>query len=344
MKGAPESSRELPLNNLTRAQVDQFFETGVLIVPDVFDPEDLDPLIREIDSQVRDAARECHFSGQLKSDYAEESFQTQLARIYEESSEAGKSVIARIEGRGGGGQHGVEMYRMITHPKLLAYLEDLIGGEIVGSSVFRLRPKLPNNNRGIVPWHQDSGYLKPKCDREMIITCWIPLVDATVENGCMQILPNCHKSGIIEHHKGGNAGFLVIYEEDLPQERKQDIITAEVPKGGVVFMTNLTPHCSTPNYSQGVRWSVDLRYQSAEVPNNVDFVPDPGPEYDQSVNVACYPPEADFVVMSRKDPRRETSYEAFRQRRMAFDQSEGIRIGAYPVRVWTQAEQEKIHL
>lgn len=341
MIGPDASSSESSLNHLSPDQVRQFFETGLLIIEDVFDPEDLDALIGEIDEQVRSAARRYFENGDLSSDYAGEGFHTQLARIFEESSEVGKAIIAQIEGRGGGGQHGQEMFRMITHAKLVRYLEDLIGEEIVGSSVFRLRPKLPNNNRGIVPWHQDSGYFKPKCDREMIITCWIPLVDANVENGCMRIMPKAHRDGIIEHHKGGNAGFLVIYEEDLPEERKRDIVTAEVPKGGVVFMTNLTPHCSTPNLSNGVRWSVDLRYQSGQVPNNVDYLPE---EADHDLNVACYPPEADFVVRSKSNPERETTHEQFKQRREAFDSSETIRTKAYPVRVWTQAEQDKIHL
>ena len=55
------------------------------------------------------------------------------------------------------------------------------------------RPKLPKLGRGDVPWHQDSGYVAAHCDKQLIITCWIPLVDATPENGCVQILPRTHR-------------------------------------------------------------------------------------------------------------------------------------------------------
>ncbi len=46
--------------------------------------------------------------------------------------------------------------------------------------------------------------------------------------------------------------------------------SAAAPRG-VVFMTNITPHCSTPNRSGHVR--ADLRYQSADVPNNAAAMP-----------------------------------------------------------------------
>src|SRR5438552_258432 len=82
------------------------------------------------------------------------------------------------------------------------------------------------------------------------------LADAKVHNGCMKILPRSHRRGVIEHHTGGNANFLVIQDEDLPEDAPAPV-TAECPQGGVVLMTNLTPHCSTPNYADHVRWSVD---------------------------------------------------------------------------------------
>ena len=63
--------------------------------------------------------------------------------------------------------------------------EQLVGEEIIASSVYRLRPKIPNYGYGEVPWHQDSGYFEPYCDKDLVVTVWLPLVDADVENGCM---------------------------------------------------------------------------------------------------------------------------------------------------------------
>jgi hypothetical protein len=76
----------------------------------------------------------------------------------------------------GGGFHSPEMFALVKHPKMLAAVGSLLGsGEIVASA-YRIRPKLPNFGRGVVPWHQDSGYLSEHCDENLIITCWVPFV------------------------------------------------------------------------------------------------------------------------------------------------------------------------
>ncbi len=87
-----------------------------------------------------------------------------------------------------------------------------------------------------------------------------------------------------------------------------------------------------------MRWSIDLRYQSADAPANVGLWPmedvledDPRlAEY----QMACYPPEADFVVQSREHPERVADFELFLRRRNAFDHARNI---AYPRRGWTPA-------
>ncbi len=311
---------------LTAQQIRFFQEEGYLIVPDVFDPADLEPLRRELEKEIDRKARELQAAGRLANLHAELDFDRRLAAIYRDSKENGEAIMRHLEGLRGGGFHAPEMFEIIAHPRLLKKVGGLLGSEeIVASSVYRIRPKLPNIGRGIVPWHQDSGYFAPTCDRQLIITCWIPLVDATVENGCMQILPRTHLGNVVEHHTGGNAGFLVIKDENLPDDPRKSV-TAACPRGGVVFMTNRTPHCSTPNYSDHIRWSVDLRYQSADVPNNVGLWPETvdaagnaNPEFYEKGNVACYPPEADFLVASRKTPELVTDYAEYARRRETFD-------------------------
>lgn len=302
-------------SRLSPEQYRQFEDQGYVMIPDVFTPGDLEPLRREIDDLVGRHAAELQSEGKLDATFEHEPFETRLARIYESNPGAGEELLRRLKGKGGGGHAGPAMFNMIRHPKLLACIEDLIGPEIVGSSVYRIRPKLPGFAAGNVPWHQDSGYLNPHCDRFLIVTCWIPLIDATPETGCLSVLPGAHRSGIVRHHTGGNANFLVIEDADLPPG---DADQVPVPLGGVLFMTNLTPHCSTPNTSGLIRWSIDLRYQSADVPNNVEEAPDDFLDGRPEVEIACYPPEADFVIQSPTHPEKEVrelaDFEALRRR------------------------------
>jgi len=41
---------------------------------------------------------------------------------------------------------------------------------------------------------------------------------------------------------------------------EQTVVTCEVPFGSVLFLNNLIPHKSLENYSQNIRWSLDLRW------------------------------------------------------------------------------------
>ena len=55
-----------------------------------------------------------------------------------------------------------------------------------GHPVWNLRTKTPNNEELTVPWHQDNAYLEPSALHALQPTAWVPLIDANVENGCMQ--------------------------------------------------------------------------------------------------------------------------------------------------------------
>ncbi len=314
-----------PSRSLTPEQLESFRSEGYLIVPDVFDPGDLEPLRNELDQLIDVESRRLQALGKLKDIHEGLDFDRRLAAIHRDSPEVAKKLLEHFEDFTSGGMNAPEMFKAIVNPKLLGAVSSILETkEIVASSVYRIRCKLPDTARGDVPWHQDSGYYAEHCDETLIVTCWVPLVNATVQNGCMQILPKTHRGRVALHHTGGNSGFLVINDEDLPADPQQ-AVAAECPVGGVVFMTNCTPHCSTPNTSDHIRWSVDLRYQSAEVPNNVGVVPETIQEdgeaderFYENVTVACYPPDADFYVHSEQHPARVEDYSEYHARRLVY--------------------------
>jgi len=203
-------------------------------------------------------------------------------------------------------------------PRLLDIADQLIspdpfnpGGEIVASAVYRLRPKIPAYGYGEVPWHQDSSYFEPYCDRSLILTVWVPLVDSTIERGCLYVLPRVHRSTSLLHHTANkDYPYLEIPAEKLQHALKEEIQPVPVPikKGGILIMTNRTPHASFKNETDIVRWGMDLRYQSASLPTNAQ-----GEDVEHSqtreteeglIPTACYPPEPDFYVRSNKYPQR----------------------------------------
>ncbi len=327
----------MPHAPLTPKQVSFFHDEGYLIIPDLFKPEALEPLRQELHEEINRKAQELLADGQLRELHATAGLNRQISAIHRESKESGIALVKHLIGERGGAFLSREMFNLIINPRLLDPIRMLLASEEIVASAHRLRPKLPSLGSGIVPWHQDSGYLAEQCDEHLIITCWVPLVNATKENGCLEILPRTHLRGVAPHHTGGNADFLVIKDGDLPADPKQ-AITATCPVGGAVFMTNRTPHCSTPNSSDHIRWSVDLRYKSVEVPSNIGVEPTSidgqghaDAEFYKQVNVACYPPEADFVVMSRDHPDRVIKYEDYVRLRELYTRTKP----SYPeVRSW----------
>ena len=279
---------------LTPEQVATFHERGYVVVADVFDQQVLGDLERELDDFVSEQAALAIAAGELTQDYAELPFDQRLGAITAET----RAVALALHGKGR--LHGPAIFAFMTHPRLLDTIESLTGPEIVASSVYRIRAKVPGS-LGEVAWHQDSGFFEPYCDDGLIVTVWAPLVNATRENGCLWFWPGEHKRGLKRHVPSDKAG-LSLAAEMLPQE---GAVPVPVPRGGAVLFTNMTPHASFTNSTDRVRWSLDLRYQSAALPTNAPIPRLPGEavaDVDDGVPLACYPPEADFLVRSALRP------------------------------------------
>lgn len=304
--------------SLTPEQIEFFNQEGYVMVPDLFVPSELEPMRVEIAALIEQTAAQLHVDGTITELHADAPLEQRLTRLIADNPDTASTYFRAIEGKAGGGHAGQAIYDMIMHPRLLDAMQSLCGEEIIGSSVYRIRPKVPGMARGIVPWHQDSGYFSAHCDSGLIVTCWIPLVDATPDNGCLQVLPRTHTNGVVRHHTGGNAGFLVIVDEDLPAPR-ENVVTVPVPVGGALLLTNTTPHCSLPNTTDVIRWSIDLRYQSADLPHNAEQMPEDFTPDAPLTAIACYPPEGDFWVRSTRHPERILSQEEFAVRRAAYE-------------------------
>jgi ectoine hydroxylase-related dioxygenase (phytanoyl-CoA dioxygenase family) len=290
-----------PNHGLSAQQIEQFHREGYLMVPDLLIEEDLQGPMEDINAHINEHATRLVQEGKLSRDYAEEDFEHRLAKISQETDE-----IAR--GMWNGTLHGTGFFKLITSPRMLDVAESLCGEELIASSVYRLRPKVPSHIKSAVPWHQDSGYFEPYCDSALVLTAWIPLVNATEDNGCLWVIPGSHRLPVLPHREHPTKGYLEILDEDLPADLER--VCVPVPRGGALLLTNRTVHVSFENRTDRVRWSMDLRYQNAALPTNApiqrlenESIPaGEDPNQEGFVPVACYPPEADFLVRSRQRP------------------------------------------
>lgn len=115
--------------------------------------------------------------------------------------------------------------------------------------------------QGEVPLHQNWSFAdEKKC---CTVSIWCPLVDATVANGTLQVVPGSHK------RFGEVRGPMVPWElENI----KQDIIAnhlvpVEITAGHAVILDDSIVHYSAINKTGGLRLAIQLICIPAELPS-----------------------------------------------------------------------------
>ena len=263
---------------LTAAQIDQFNAEGYVVVEGLLDPErDLDPIIAEYEGVLDRLAAERYAAGAISSTYAELPFSDRLVKIYAESGKVHAQYFDFSLPQGGVTHEtpfwtGPAVFATLRHEGMLDAMESLIGPEIYSNPVQHVRLKPPERltprdpttgvvQLGATPWHQDNGVVNEEADETDMITVWFPLTEATIENGCLAVVPGSHRAGLLPHCPASaenRSGFGVhIRERHFAHDRS---LPLPMKRGTALIMHRRTVHSSLSNESDHVRWSFDLRY------------------------------------------------------------------------------------
>ena len=263
---------------LSQEHLDRFVEQGYVVVEGALSDADLQPVIDNYAAIVDGIARRLHAKGRIRQLHAGEPFDTRLARICDEDAatyfESDTALdIGRTRTRG--------LFEIMRNRNLLDLVEGFIGPEIACNAISHVRAKLPSDeaeNKGsnIAPWHQDAIFTTPEARELFVLTVWFPLTDATADNGCLQLCPGLHRRGTVYW--------------SLDSQPPCDPVTVPMRKGDMILIHKLCPHGSGPNRTDGIRWSMDLRYQTLGTPS-------PRPEWPS------------LVARSRAAPDSLTTYD-----------------------------------
>ena len=136
----------------------------------------------------------------------------------------------------------------------LAVARQLLGSKAVFWGDFALLK--PSRHGGPTPWHQDEAYWSPDLKYDHMAV-WVPLQEATVENGCMQFIPRSHQRGIVEHRPraGGECASIEACGVDETQA-----VACPLRVGGVTLHHCRTLHYTGPNQSTGPRRAYILNF------------------------------------------------------------------------------------
>lgn len=146
---------------------------------------------------------------------------------------------------------------MMRNDRILDTVEDLIGENILcWNTLFWI--KEPRTN-AYVSWHQDLNYWG--LDTDDLITVWLALSPATVESGCMSVLPGSHRGDFMPHED--------LYRDDNMLTRGQEIavevdesktVTMPLQPGQVSLHNGRLAHASSPNTSHDRRIGISFHY------------------------------------------------------------------------------------
>jgi len=238
---------------LTPQQLQQWDSDGYLLLRGIIPQADIDGVRRAFERTVDGMIAQLKAEGLIDDERRDLPLETRYAEV----------ARPFVEQHGRSWRHAVghpEVFELHHVPALVDVIGQLTGTDVIGHPVFNARPKLPNQQGTVVPWHQDSGYYGPNSNESLIISAWIPVVPVDESNGCMQIMPGSQNLGLLDHQQEKRAGrFLEISEADGMIDESR-AVTCPMQPGDVLLFHNLTFHRSLPNISEITRWSIDIRY------------------------------------------------------------------------------------
>jgi ectoine hydroxylase-related dioxygenase (phytanoyl-CoA dioxygenase family) len=220
-----------PFRALTEEQARQFSDLGFVVLEDAIDLALVDEVREELDAFEARTQSFLEKRDDGRFSIAEAGAITFTTHIVI------RSAIARA---------------FAAHPLFVDLCADLIGPDanLYWDQAVYKKPEKPRR----FPWHQDNGYTF--VEPQQYLTCWVPLTDATVDNGCPQVAPGLHKLGTLKHHYVDPLGWECLTEPE-------DVQVAPVRAGGVVVFSSLTPHLTGPNTTDSVRKAYILQYAPA---------------------------------------------------------------------------------
>ncbi|MCY4370511.1 MAG: phytanoyl-CoA dioxygenase family protein [bacterium] len=252
----------------TRKQV--LDDVGYVVWKGLLDPDsDLLPLFEEYEQLIDEASARLQADGLISDRYTDLPLGQRVVRL---TVETGGQIFRYTDICLPGARTTVDtpihlgpaVFGLLANEKLLDAVETFIGPEILVHPVQHARMKPPQH---LVPedlyfntmisrtvWHQDQSVVHEAGDGTDILTVWLPMTEATLETGCLLVVPGSHRGELILHcldtpkTKG-----LHIPEDRVPP----GAVPLEMAPGDVLFMHRRTVHSSLPKPERG--FAMELR-------------------------------------------------------------------------------------
>ena len=220
------------------SQIRQFEQDGYLLVPGLFDGEEMDLLMKIARADDEKAA-------QVRAMPDTEGGESKLWLTSETDRE--------------------DIYNAFCHGRrIVETMERLLADEVYLYH-YKLMVKDPRVG-GAWEWHQDYGYWYHNgCLYPDMASCYVAVDRAHRGNGCLQVIRGSHRMGRIEHGKYGGQTGADPARTELALTHLKRVYCEMEPGDALFFHCNLL-HRSDQNRSDDPRWSLICCYNARHNP------------------------------------------------------------------------------
>ena len=222
---------------LDRQQVVFFQEQGYLVVEEVFTAAEVTVFQRACSALLTQAQGLTTSTDRLKM------------KVFADSTTLVQQVGDPHEMSG-------QWLDLVKDERLLDMVEALLGPNLM---VYYSQLMLKAPHQGFTaPWHQDFAFF-PHSSAE-ILACTVAIDDATVENGCIRVIPGSHQLGLLNHYD--KAGVFTGIVQDSSSFDEHTAVAIPAKAGSVIFWHSLTLHASHPNRTAQPRRALVIEYKN----------------------------------------------------------------------------------
>lgn len=204
-----------------------------------------------------------------RDSYLQQGFLSPIDVVDEATAGGHRMALEQAEQQLGPLHYKAKMHTVMTspaelasHPAVLDVVEALIGPDILVYNVTYIIKEA--NTPTHVSWHQDLTYWGLDSDEQ--VSLWLALSDASVEAGCMRVIPGSHRQGRLNHITGEKDDNNVLFQNQRVADiDESQALACPLRPGQASLHHGWLLHASAPNRTGDRRIGLNVQYIAPQV-------------------------------------------------------------------------------
>ncbi|MDP7545879.1 MAG: phytanoyl-CoA dioxygenase family protein [Alphaproteobacteria bacterium] len=150
---------------------------------------------------------------------------------------------------------------LIRDRRILDPVEQLIGPDILcWNTIFWIKDV---GSESFVSWHQDTRYWGLSSDQ--VVTAWLALSPASVESGCMRVMPGTHRGRVLHHEDRYDPANMLTRGQELTEGVDEDkAIYMPLQAGELSIHNYRLAHASGANNAPDRRIGISMHFMPTD--------------------------------------------------------------------------------